>query len=71
MEEMNLTDIEKRISDLEKAVQESDAKIKMIVDWVDKNVPKKINQTQYLDGEIMTRHKIDYTQKINSRIVEY
>jgi hypothetical protein len=65
MEEFNLTDIEKRISDLEKAVQESDTKIKMIVDWVDKNVPKKINQIQYLDGEIMTRYKRESLPEIN------
>jgi hypothetical protein len=65
MEELNLTDIEKRISDLEKAVQESDAKIKMIVDWVDKNVPKKINYPQYLDGEIMTRYKRESLPEIN------
>lgn len=65
MEELNLTDIEKRISDLEKAVQESDAKIKMIVDWVDKNVtPKKINY-EYLDGEIMTRYKRESLPEIN------
>jgi hypothetical protein len=51
---MTLEELEKRISELEKSVEENDAKIKTIVEWININTPKKNNWFQ-LDGEIMAR----------------
>lgn len=51
---LTLEELERRISELEKAVRENDTKIKILVDWININTPKKSNWYQ-LDGEIMAR----------------
>jgi len=51
---MTLEELERRISELEKSVKENDVKIKILIDWINTNTPKKSNWFQ-LDGEIMAR----------------
>lgn len=52
---MTLEELERRISELEKAVQENDTKIKILVNWINTNTPKKKDNWFELDGEIMAR----------------
>lgn len=52
---MTLEELERRISELEKAVQENDTKIKILVSWINTNTPKKKDNWFELDGEIMAR----------------
>ena len=52
---MTLEELEHKISELEKAVQENDAKIKIIINWINKNTPKKKDDWFQLDGEIMAK----------------
>ena len=52
---LTLEELERRISELENAVQENDTKIKILVSWINANTPKKKDNWFELDGEIMTK----------------
>jgi len=52
---MTLKELERRISELEKSVKENDVKIKILIDWINTNTPKKKDNWFELDGEIMAR----------------